>query len=223
MKNIELFNLMREFEFYSYPKIKQVEDSWFSNNSDIRWHANCVSEFSDDKITQFYLNDSYAKETRWDLWNSVIDLFLDVDIKTNLDIGCANNHFSFLCNKKNVFSLGIDPRENCVKSSQDVFNKNFDDNKYGYVGSIKTFVEFFQNCDSIVFDCITILNFLHGDGHDSDEIKKIFEILPKISKYTIISEPNWSSLELPKMTNNFLISNTIKNSILTHTLYKLNS
>lgn len=212
---------MNEFEEYSYSKIQQVED-WFSNNSDIRWQANCVSEFDDSNITKFYLNDSYAKETRWDFWNNVIDCFLKHDIKTNLDIGCANNQFSFLCNKKNIFSLGIDPRENCIKSSENVFKKNFGNDKYGYIGNIKTFTEFFENYNDNIFDCVSILNFLHGDGHDSLEILKLFEILPKISKYIIISEPNWDSLKLPKITHNYLIIDTIENSVLSHIVYKLN-
>ena len=101
MNHNKLFNIMNEFEEYSHSKIQQTED-WFSNNSDIKWPANCVAEFSNDQVTEFYLNDSYSKETRWDFWNRVVDCFLKYNIKTNLDIGCANNHSSFLCNKKEI-------------------------------------------------------------------------------------------------------------------------
>ena len=44
--------------------------------------------------------------------------------------------------------------------------KIFGDDKYGYVGSFKTFIEFFSKYDEKMFDCITILNFLHGADHD---------------------------------------------------------
>lgn len=212
---------MNEYEKYSYPKIQQVED-WYSINSDIRWYANCVSEFEDDNITEFYLNDSYSKETRWDFWNNVVDCFVNNNIKTNLDIGCANNHFSFLCNKKNIFSVGVDPRENCVGQSKHIFEKNFGSEKYGYVGDIKTFTEFFSTYSNNLFDCISILNFLHGGEHNPTEIKNLFEVLEKISKYAIITEPKWDSLGLPKVTDKYSVINTIENTVSTHILYKLN-
>lgn len=217
----KIFNLMNEFEKYSYSKIEQVENL-YSNNSDIKWHANCVSNFTDDNITDFYLNDPYSKKTRWDFWNDVVNCFLKHNIKTNLDLGCANNHFSFLCNKKNIFSLGLDPRENCIKQTENVFTQNFGNDRYGYIGTIKTFIEFFEFYEDNLFDCISILNFLHGAGHDPFEIKKLFAILPKISKYIIISEPNWSSLNLPKITDNYLIVDSIENDVVSHILYKLN-
>ena len=37
-------------------------------------------------------------------WNDIANLFVERNIKTNLDIGCANNHFSFLVIKK-MYSL----------------------------------------------------------------------------------------------------------------------
>ena len=221
MNKQETFKLMNEFEKYSYGRISQVSD-WHINNADIRWHSNCISEFKDDNITEFYLNDSYSRETRWDLWNHVVDWFLKNNIKTNLDIGSANNHFSFLCNKKNIFSVGIDPRENCVKQCQNIFEENFGNNSYGYIGNIKTFVDFFEKCDTNIFDCITILNFLHGNDHDPSEIKKLFKVLPKITNHIIITEPKWEELGLSKITDNYSVVDIIKNSVLSHIVYKLN-
>jgi hypothetical protein len=217
---MNILKIMNDYETYSYPRIEQITE-WNSGvNLDIRWNANCVSEFEDDKITNFYLNVSYSRKSRWDLWNNIIESFLKNDIKTNLDIGCANNHFSFLCNKKNILSYGIDPRENCVKSSKQIFEKNFSNN-YGYVGNIKTFNDYFNNYNEHMFDCVSILNFLHGNGHDPAEIKCLFEILPKIAKYAIISEPPWAKLGLYKVTNNYLVIDTIKSNCCVHILYKL--
>jgi len=215
-----LFNVMSEFEKYSYNQISQISD-WHSNNSDIRWHANCVDYFEDENITNYYLNDEYARKTRWNLWNGVVDIFLKHKIKSNLDIGCATNHFSFLCNKKEIFSVGIDPRENCLRGSEEIFKRNFENQKYGYVGNIKTFGDFFDEYNEPLFDCVSILNFLHGNDHQSLEIKKLFDTLPKISRYVIITEPKWIELKLPKITDNYEVVEKINNSLIDHVLYKI--
>ena len=198
-----LFDIMEEYEKYSIPLIKQLEGNWFASNGDIRWYSNYVHNFTDENITGYYLSEPIARVTRWDLWNDIANLFVERNIKTNLDIGCANNHFSFLCNKKDVFSVGIDPRNDCVNSCSNVFKENFGDDKYGYVGSFKTFIEFFSKYDEKMFDCITILNFLHGADHDPNEIKQLFELLPKITDRIIISEPNWAKIGINSLTKDY--------------------
>ncbi len=218
----KILTIMEEYEKYSYPNIEQVVGGWYVNNKDIRWYANYVERFDDENITEFYLNNNIAKQTRWDFWNDIVEIFKKNKIKTNLDIGCANNHFSFLCNKNNIFSIGIDPREDCLTSCNNTFINNFDENKYGYVGNIKTFVEFFSDYDEILFDCISILNFLHGNDHNPDEISNLFEVLPKITNNIIISEPQWVNLKLPKLTENFKILNSLcKEEAAPHFLYNL--
>lgn len=211
--------LMEQFESYSYPLVKQVS-GWFNVNSDIRWFSNATGEFDDSKITEYYKNDQYSRNTRWDFWNKLIPVLKDNNIRTNLDIGCANNHFSFLCNKNNIFSVGIEPREDCVYTTDRIFKENFG-NKFGYIGNIKTFVDYFDSYNEKIFDCITILNFLHGNDHISEEIKKLFEILPKVANYTVVSEPKWNDLSLPVMTDNFVILDKINNTVSDHILYKL--
>lgn len=203
---------MFEYEKYSRSQIPQT-NNWYENNSEIRWHANCVDNFSDEKITKFYLSDTYARETRWNFWNNVVKSFQKHNIKSNLDIGCANNHFSYLCNKSNIFSVGIDPRENCVKSSDALFKKEFN-HTYGYVGTILTFNEYFKNHTQILFDCVSILNFLHGNGHIPIEIDELFKTISRISKYTIITEPKWTELNIPKYTDNYEVITTINEHIL---------
>lgn len=219
MTKEEIFYLMRNYEDYSNPKIKQTFN-WHENNSDIRWQANCVNEFENETITDYYLTDDYARKTRWDFWNNVVDLFLKHNIKTNLDIGCANNHFAFLCNKKDIFCVGIDPRENCVKHSHSVFEREFG-KTYGYVGNIQTFNEYFRIYNQPIFDCISILNFLHGNDHVPSEIEDLFRVLPRISRYAIITEPKWNDLKIPKYTDNYEVIEKVDNTIIEHTLYKL--
>ena len=223
MDKNKVFKLMSSFESYSRLQIEQVNGGWYDNNKDIRWFSNCVGDFDDDIITEFYLNDHYARETRWNLWNYTLGLFKKHKIKSNLDVGCANNHFSFLCNKKDIFSVGFDPREDCVYPSESVFRKTFGSNQYGYVGNIKTFIDFFKERDEVLFDCISILNFLHGNGHIPQEIYELFLLLPKITKYVMISEPQWDQLRLPKFTDNYELLETIKCQVTTgsHMLYKI--
>ena len=71
------------------------------------------------------------------------------------------------------------------------------------------------------FDCITILNFLHGVGHISEEIDKLFKLLPKITNYIVITEPRWGDLNLPVMTEGFKRLEEVDNTACKHVLYQL--
>ena len=211
--------MMEEYERYSYPLVNQVS-GWFNSNSDIRWFSNSIGDFEDENITHLYETDQYSRNTRWEFWNALLPILKENNIRTNLDIGCANNHFSFLCNKSGIFSVGIDPREDCVRTSDRLFKEQFG-NSFGYVGTIKTFVDHFDQYNEQLFDCVTILNFLHGGSHISEEIKKLFNILPRIANYAIVSEPKWDQLKLPVMTSGFKPLGRVNNTACDHILYKL--
>jgi hypothetical protein len=218
-----ILELMDRYEIFSKNQVHQeLKNEWHTNNNDIRWHANYVERFDGLEINDLYKQNDYAKLTRWDFWNCIVDVFLKYGIKSNLDIGCANNQFSFLCNSKDIFCLGVDPRESCLNISNDVFKKTFGNTKYGYIGTIKTFSDFFfDEKNSIQFDCITVLNFLHGNDHLPNEIEKFFQTLPKVTTHVLLSEPKWNQLELPKFTDNYSPLCTIDNGTI-HTLYKIN-
>lgn len=216
----DIKNIMYEYQEYSYPKVSQVGGGWFENNSDIRWYANCVGDFDDGNISEFYLNDSYSKKTRWDLWNDIVLTFEEMNIKTNLDIGASNNHFSFLCNNKNIFSVGIEPREDCLNSSSKAFIKYFGSDDYGYVGTFKTFSDFFDTYNEKIFDCITILNFLHGNDNIPEEIEKLFKVLPKVTNKILISNPQWSKLGIRDYTKKYNVLK-IFNDTANHILYEI--
>lgn len=217
---IKIFDLMQSYEDYSKLNMTAETGDWHTNNEDIRWHANWVERFEDEEINGLYLSNAYGKQSRWDLWNTVVDWFLEFEIKSCLDLGSANNQFPFLCNKKEIFTVGVEPRESCVNISKDIFEKHFGQFKYGYVGTLKTFGDFFGQHDEMLFECVTALNFLHGNGHNPDEIRKFFEVLPKITKYVVINEPEWGHLNLPKMTQNYIPLKTVDNGIgVDHILY----
>ena len=211
--------MMETYERYSYPLVEQVS-GWFNSNADIRWFSNSIGDFEDENITHLYQTDQYSRDTRWEFWNNLLPVLKENNIKTNLDIGCANNHFSFLCNKNGIFSVAIDPREDCVRTSDKIFKEQFG-NSFGYVGTIKTFVDYFDQYNEQLFDCVTILNFLHGGNHISEEIEKLFNILPRIANYAIVSEPKWDQLKLPVMTSEFKPLGSINNTACDHILYKL--
>ena len=44
MEKSTIFNMMSSYNDYSYDNIIQTR-GWYSNNQDIRWHANCVGHF----------------------------------------------------------------------------------------------------------------------------------------------------------------------------------
>jgi hypothetical protein len=100
-----IFKVMQSYEEFSLKKINLVPNDNFSINNDIRWYSNYIYDFTNENIPQQYLNNLVARTTRWDLWNDIIKIYKKYEIKNNLDIGCANNHFSFLLNKKIFFLL----------------------------------------------------------------------------------------------------------------------
>ena len=215
---------MEKYEEYSSSNITQVESGRSISDNGPRLFVDYVKSFEDENITEYYLNDDIARNTRWDLWNNIINVFKEYDIKSNLDIGCTNNHFSFLCNKQSIFSIGIDPREDFLRSSYSVFKNSFGESKYGYIGNFKTFAEYFSKYDNmydnVIFDCVTILNVLHENDHIPTEIEGLFQTLPRITNKIIISEPDWSALNLPKFTGNYNLLCPIHNRV-EHFLYDL--
>lgn len=204
-----------------------IDSEYSETNIDIRWQSNAISEFFDENIPNLYRNDPYSKATRWDLYLSIIETMKEYKISNNIDIGAANNHFSFLAKKANIDSYGIEPRKSILFSCDEVFRNNFGkNNRFGFVGSLKTFSDFILNQENkIEVDCITVLNFLHGGMHIPNEIERFFLAMSKIAKYAVFSEPNWSELNLAGTPENFIKLKTFdctsQYNVHPHFLYKL--
>lgn len=198
-------------------------------NSDIRWQFSENSDFSDENIIDLYLNNSYFKATRWDLYLNIIESMKKYKISNNIDIGAGNNHFSFLAKKSNISSYGVEPRRAVLFSCDETFKKNFGTNqRFGFVGSLKTFSDFILNQENKVeIDCVTVLNFLHGQMHISNEIERFFLAISKTAKYAVFSNPHWESLNLSGVPENFSIIETFNcassTGVAPHFLYKINS
>jgi len=158
-------------------------------NSEIKWTAyNSLCNYKDHMITEKFLNDEYAKVTRWDLWQEAINIFIDHDIKINLDIGCANNHFSYLCNTNKIVSFGIEPRKQLVDFSNENFRECGINEKHAFLGSIKTFNESFFGSENLL-DCVSVINFMHGNYHSQEDLMTLFEVLSGCTKYVFTSMP----------------------------------
>ena len=63
--------------------------------------------------------------------------------------------------------------------------------------NFENFITFFenvwsQNYSEVGFDCITIHNTVHGIGrNDTEVLVNLLNTIQKLTKYIIISEPNW--------------------------------
>jgi len=200
----------------------------FGHTKDIHWFSNCIEKgkkvnFNGTQITDYYLNDEYARVTRWDLWNECV-YYLSNVLKCDslLDIGGANGHFSFLCLLNNIDAYTIEPRFDVIQSTEDEFINKFGSKKV-FRGNIKNFLKTINDNKEEVdfkFGCISILNFLHGPGHDIQDIKGLVENLPKITDYILVSDPNWGSLNSTNLFHGYKLINTFGYQNL-HKLYKI--
>ena len=187
-----IHEILQKSEDLSEQAISQVIDH-NSINDTIRWYPNgSVDHYVDSQITNTFLSDSYCKKTRWDIWNECITLLKKYDIQINLDVGCANNHFSFLCHANQIFSYGVDPRKDLMDLSNSLFQNAGIETKCAYVGSFATLNDAFisyKNQNGRIFDCVTVMNFLHGNGHIDSEISTFLELLSTHTRYIFISRP----------------------------------
>ena len=99
-------------------------------------------------------------------FKEIISILYKFNLKTVLDIGCGNGEFVSLCVENHIDAYGIDPVEN---SSEEKL----------YKGTIDTILRKSKLLGNYRFDCITILNFLHGKFHKEKELKLLFEFLKK--------------------------------------------
>lgn len=177
------------------------ESDFFELTDDIRWLANEIGPFDSEEITDYYRKSEYGKTTRWDLFNESVLALKANGIKTVVDLGAANNHFAFLGRKAGLDAYGVEPRKQVLLSSQDTFAKSFGaEKRFGFVGSLKTFADYvlLPECDLRV-DCVSVLNFLHGNGHDPQEIVNLFKAFEKCASYILIMEPLWNDLGLSRL------------------------
>ena len=122
-------------------------------------------------------------------FKEIISILYKFNLKTVLDIGCGNGEFVSLCVENHIDAYGIDPVEN---SSEEKL----------YKGTIDTILRKSKLLGNYRFDCITILNFLHGKFHKEKELKLLFEFLKKHADYIIISNPVIQSIN-EKYINTF--------------------
>lgn len=192
----ELYSL-----FFDIEKKFLSENSKFVNTQ-IRWKDNEIDRYDNDTITEFYKNNTYGRKSRWELWNKAIESCKENNIKTIVDIGCGNGHFPFLCAAKDIDAYGIDPRTYTWVDK--IFKERFGKKRI-FQGTISSVGNYFKSNVDITFDCIAILNYLHGTGHVKDEILNLFSFIKKHSRYLICSEPRWDELGLDNLLAGFTV------------------
>ena len=184
------------------------ESDFFENTDEIRWGANELSDFEagdTSQVTNYFLNSPYGKQTRWDLYVAAIEWFKSLGFKTTIDLGAANNHFVFLARKAGLEAYGVEPRRQVLTSCQNAFEQAFGSGKkFGFVGSLKTFADYvlLPQCDLKV-NCVSVLNFLHGKGHNTQEIENLFKAFDKCADYVLLTEPLWQELGLPRLLDKY--------------------
>ncbi len=172
-----------------------------STNNEIRWKATAMAPYSNEKMTDYYLRDPFAKHTRWDFWTTAVKSLKKEGVKTVLDIGAGNGHFVYLCLKNGINAWGVEPRT--YDWVDPLFKKDFGTKRI-YRGTLKTVGDYFLKSNAgVKFDCVTVLNFLHGDNHKPEEIINLYRFLRVYAKYVLCSEPQWQSLGIPSFLETF--------------------
>jgi hypothetical protein len=204
---------------------REIEKKYLKKNKkylaeQLRWRDNEVDVYDSIEITEYYKNNLYGRKTRWDLWNKTLEICKKYNIKTLLDIGCANGHFPFLCLSNNIVAYGVDPRN--YDWADHLIEKKFG-GKYLYQGTFNSITNHFNVKDkNIKFDCITILNFLHGKGHVKEEIIELFSFISNHAKYFLCTQPNWKDLAIEDLLSQFEVVEKIETHFtLTELIYEI--
>jgi len=219
-------DFLNEIDLLGTNQIKQAEE--WGHTEDIYWFSNATPKGLDVKfnglqMTDYYVSDEYARRTRWNLWTECVDcLKNELNSKKVLDIGGANGHFSFLCLQNGIESYAIEPRIDMIKSTEKEFVENYGSKKM-YCGNINILLNTIEKHIEDIkfkFDCVSILNFLHGNGHNPKDIERLAFLLPKITEYIIVSDPNFGAMGLDNKFKNFEFIKFVGYENL-HKLYKI--
>lgn len=219
MNNINTKEL-ENIEKFSIDKIKNV-NSDYDVNDQIIWHANEICDYENCEITEYYKNNEYGRITRWETWNNCVNLLVKNNIKTCLDIGCANGHFVYLSLNNGIDCYGLEPRKTLVDNYNNKFIKEFNSKKL-FVSNYEYFIEFLKNSNSdLKFDCICVINFFHGKGHKKNDLENFFNKIFDHCEYLLISPPNWSEYGLSDLleSNSTIVEYNIEPTKI-HNLYK---
>ena len=130
------------------------------------------------------------KLKRYTMWWTLSKQLSDLKVSTLIDIGTASGQFVLCCLLAGIEqSYGIDPREYYLYSN----NSDFTTSKYEAaehlsIGDIESFIEVVNSSSSFEVDCISLLNFFHGDDWNGRDLEYLKAINGKV-KYLATSNP----------------------------------
>lgn len=167
--------------------LKNIEENYLSSPDVVSW--NSVS-------SPFYLWPSIYNENEWDkqphlklkrlqMWYTFSKQLKKLQVSEVLDIGTASGQFPLCCMLQGLKAYGIDPQSYFLYSNVDDYKENgLDPKKYLFKGDVKSFI----NCFNESIECISLLNFFHGDDWNGRDLEFLKKINKKV-KYLVTSYP----------------------------------
>jgi predicted RNA methylase len=167
LKNIEL-KYTESPDIISWNSVSDPYNLWPSIYNEDEW-----DKYPSLKIKRLQMWDFLSKELK------------KLGVKEVLDIGTASGQFPLCCMLQGLKAYGIDPQPYFLYSNADDYKENgLDPQKYLFEGDIKNFI----NCFNESIECISLLNFFHGDDWNGRDLEFLKKINKKV-KYLVISYP----------------------------------
>lgn len=167
--------------------LKSIEKSYLNSPDVVSW--NSVS-YPLDFWPSIYDENKWGKYPdlklkRLQMWYFLSKELKKLGVKEILDIGTASGQFPLCCILQGLKAYGIDPQPYFLYSNTDDYNENgLDPKDFLYIGDIKSFI----NCFNKNVECISLLNFFHGDDWNGRDLEFLKKINNKV-KYLITSYP----------------------------------
>ena len=131
----------------------------------------------------FFDSLSIEGDIRWKSTNSDVKFFnrcanklKSLKVKTILDIACGSGEFVDICNSDyEIEAYGISPNES--------------EKKYIYHSTFQSVLKNQHLLRKEKFDCISILNTVHGGQWLDNELIQLLNFMKKYSNYIVITDP----------------------------------
>ena len=167
--------------------LKKIEENYLSKDPNINWGSVSSPFKTWPSIfdVEEWNKQPNLKMKRLSMWISLSKELEKLQIKNLVDIGTSSGQFVLCCLFKGIEAYGIDPSEPYLFSnSKDFIESGYDPKNYLYLGDVETFIDVFNH----KIDCVSLLNFFHGQGWKGKDLSFLKCINDKI-KYLVISYP----------------------------------
>ncbi len=172
--------------------LEKVEHYTITNPANISWNS---------IPTPFELFPSIYDESAWDvqpeikyrrytMWKTLAAKLTELDVRTLLDVGTSSGQFVLCCLLAGVKKVyGLDPREVYLYSNEADFQKaEYNAREHLSIGCVESLTKALVEFPKFKTDCITLLNFFHGDDWMGRDLEFLKAINGKTT-YLVISDP----------------------------------